>query len=129
MKSFLFIIFVMPLMLAPKTSQARISSNTETCDSGMTGVECRKIVTEYRDDGSGEWLKAGVVFQFRSTNGRSCNVNGKLTNAKNIHMIYKTSSFKKSGEWSKPGLVIEQIKEGAWSHSTTWKIDCEEENI
>ena len=124
MKPFLFIIFVMPLMLAPITSQARISTDTETCDSGIAGVQCRKIVTEYRDDGSDEWLKAGVAFQFRSTNGKSCNVNGKLTNAKNMRMIYKTSYPKKSGEWSKPGLVIEQIREGAWSHSTTWKIDC-----
>ena len=80
----LFIIFVIPLMLVPITSQAGISSNTEICDSGMAGVECRKIVTEYRDDGSNEWLKAGVVFQFRSTNGESCNVHGQLTNAKNV---------------------------------------------
>ena len=129
MKPSLFIIFFIPLMIAPITSQARISTNTETCDSGMAGVQCRKIVTEYRDDGNDKWLKAGVAFQFRSSNGRSCNVNGKLTNAQNMLMIYKTSNFKKSGEWSKPGLVIEQIKEGAWSHSTTWKIDCEEENI
>ncbi len=129
MKPFLFIIFVIPLILSPITSQARISTNTEACDSGMTGVQCRKIVTEYRDAGSGEWLKAGVAFQFRSTNGKSCNVRGELTNAKNIHITYKTSDFKKSGEWSKPGLVIEQIKEGAWSHATTWKIDCEEEKI
>ena len=116
-------------MFVPIASQARISSDIETCESGMVGVQCRKIITEYRDDGSKEWLKAGVVFQFRSTNRKSCNVQGKLTNAKNMHMTYKTSDFKESGEWSKPGLVIEQVKEGAWSHSTTWKIDCEEENI
>lgn len=120
----LFIIFVKSLMLIPITSHARISSDTETCDSGMAGVQCRKIVTEYRDDGSDEWLRAGVAFQFRSTNGESCNVHGKLNNAKNMRMIYNTSYPKKSGEWSKPGLVIEQISEGAWSHSTTWKIDC-----
>ena len=129
MRPFLFIITFIPLMIAPITSQARISTNTETCDSGMTGVQCREIITEYRDDSNGKWLKAGVTFQFRSTNGKSCNVLGKLTNAQNMLMIYKTSNFKKSGEWSKPGLVIQQIKEGAWSHSTTWKIDCEEENI
>ena len=128
MKLSLFIFFI-PLMIAPITSQARISTNTETCNSGMTGVKCRKIVTEYRDDGNDKWLKAGVAFQFRSTNGKSCNVHGKLANAQNMLMVYKTSNFKKSGEWSKPGLVIKQIKEGAWSHSTTWKIDCEEEKI
>ena len=129
MKLFLFIIFVIPLTFVPVASQARISRDIETCTSGMAGVECRKIITEYRDDGSQEWMKAGVAFQFRSTNGKSCDVHGKLTNAKNMHMTYKKSDFKKSGEWSKPGLVIEQIKEGEWSHSTTWKIECEEENI
>ena len=115
----------MPLILAPITSQARIKTTTATCDSGIADVQCRKIVTEYRDDGSGKWLKAGVAFQFRSTNGQSCNEHGKLTNAKNMRMIYETSYPKKSGEWSKPGLVIEQIREGAWSHATTWMIDCE----
>ena len=95
----------------------------------MAGVQCRKVFTEYRDDNSNKWLKAGVSFQFRSTNGKSCNVHGKLTNAKNMRMIYNTSDFKKSGEWSEPGLVIEQIGEGAWSHATTWKIDCEEEKL
>jgi len=124
MKPFLIIIFVISLMLTPITSQAIISTHTESCDSGMANVQCRKIVTEYRDDGSGEWLKAGVAFQFRSLNGKSCNVHGELTNAKNMRMIFETSYPKESGEWSKPGLVIEQIREGAWSHSTTWKIDC-----
>lgn len=124
MNPFLYIILVMSLVFTPITSQALISSNIVPCESGMADVECRKIVTEYRDDENGEWLKAGVVFQFRSTNNKSCNVHGKLANSNNMHMIYKTASPKASGEWTKPGLVIKQIKEGAWSHSATWKIDC-----
>ena len=124
MRTFFIITFVMPLLFIPITLLARILSNTEPCNSGMIGVECRKIVTEYRDDESGKWMKAGITFQFRSTNGKSCNVHGKLANAKNMRLIYKTTALKKSGEWSKPGLVIKQINEGAWSHSATWKIDC-----
>ena len=64
MKTFLFLICSIPLLLVSVASQARIKSTTATCDSGMIGVECRKIVTvtDYRDNNDREWPKASVSF-------------------------------------------------------------------
>jgi len=126
MKPFLYLIFLIPMVLAPVISQARIKTTTATCDSGMADIECRKIVTvtDYRDDSNLEWPKVLVSFQFRSTNSNSCKVQGRLTNTKNMRIIYNTSYLNKSGEWIKPGLVIEQIRKGAWPHSIDWRISC-----
>ena len=126
MKPLLFLIFVLPLLLVPITSQANNTTTTGTCDSGMSGIECRKIVivTNYQDDNNHEWKKARVSFQFRSTNGKSCTVHGKLRKAENIRMVYNTSYLNNPCEWTKPGLVIEQIRKGIWPHSINWRISC-----
>jgi hypothetical protein len=126
MKPFLFLIFFLPLTLVPVTSQARIKTTTTTCDSGITGVECRRIVSvsDYQDDNNREWPKARISFQFRSINGKSCKAQGKLSHTKNMRIIYNTSYLHKSGEWIEPGLVIEQIRKGIWPHSINWRISC-----
>ena len=131
MKLFLFLIFFSPLVLAPVTSQARIKTTTATCDSGMAGVECRKIVvvTDHHDDSNHKWRKARVSFQFRSTSSNSCKVQGKLTRTENMRIIHNTSYLNKSGEWIKPGLVIEQIRKGIWPHSINWRISCKTVNF
>ena len=126
MKKFLFLICFIPLVLVSVTSQARIKSTTAICDSGMVGIECRKIVTmiDYRDDNNREWKKARVSFQFRSTNGKSCIVHGELSESENMRIIYNTSYVNNPGNWAKPGLVIEQISKGIWPHSINWRISC-----
>ena len=126
MRQFSVLIFLMLLTLSPVISQARTKTTTATCDSGMSGVECRKIVTvtDYQEDSNRNWPKARVSFQFRSTNGNSCKVQGKLTHATNMRIIYNTSYLNKPGEWIKPGIVIEQIRKGIWPHSVNWRISC-----
>ena len=114
------------MILTPVTSQASDTITTGACDSGMSGIECRKIVTitNYQDGNNQEWKRARISFQFRSTNGNSCTVQGKLSEAENMRMIYNISYLNNPGEWSEPGLVIEQIRKGIWPHSINWRISC-----
>ena len=126
MKPFLFLIFIIPLALSSVTLQAGNATTAGTCDSGMSGIECRKVVTvtNYQGDNNHKWKKARISFQFRSTNGKSCTVKGKLSETENMRMIYNTSYINNLGEWIEPGLVIEQIRKGVWPHSINWRISC-----
>lgn len=87
MRPYLILIFSILLVFVPVTSQSSNTTTTGVCDSGMNGIECRKIVTvtNYQDDNKLEWQKIRVSFQFRSTNDQLCTtVRGKLTKAENM---------------------------------------------
>jgi len=106
---------------------SKVTKSIEACYTGIPGLECRKIVTDtnYRNDGSGEWLKPNHALQFRSTNGKSANirVNKSRSSFRNSKVIYKSAYVNKRGDWSKPGLVVEARGEEAWSYDLNYNIE------
>ena len=126
MRSSLFLIYFIPTLFIPTILHAGNTTNSGICDSGINGIECRKIVTvtNHLDSTNREWKKARVSYQFRSTNGQSCTVRGEINEAENMRIIYNTSYINTPDEWAKPGLVIEQIRKGIWPHSINWQISC-----
>ena len=119
--SYLFFSFVFSSSL-----HARVDKSTEYCSSGSSNIECRKIETRtnYKNNGSGDWLKSSDAYQFRSKNGKSCKMKGSLRNKNNVKLVYSSAYVNKRGDWSKPGLLVEQRKEGAWRYNINWKFSC-----
>jgi hypothetical protein len=107
-------------------TQAKVIKDTNWCQSGKNSIECRVIETRtnYRDDGSGDWVKSSDAYQFRSKDGSKCKVRGNLTSASNTKMTYTSTYVNSSGDWSKPGLVAEQRKEGQWQYRIRWEFEC-----
>jgi hypothetical protein len=114
------------LLCCSQMASARVDKSTRSCNSGSPQVDCRIIETRtnYKDDGSGDWLQSSDAYQFRSRNGLGCKIRGELTTSSNTKLTYSSTYANKSGEWSAPGLVAEQRKEGGWSYNISWNMNC-----
>jgi len=114
-------VLILVVSWGPVTAQARIDKRTVSCDSGYSWVECRKVIT---DPSEGEWLRPSHAYQFRTTNGRSCNIEGRLTRARNADMNYANCYMNRNGSWCEPGLKFEQDDDGPWSYEFDWRMEC-----
>jgi|GEM_PF-2086804 len=114
------------LVTMPLTLSASVHKSTETCNSGRSNVKCQviKTNTNYRKNGSGDWLKSSALYQFRSTDGSSCKINGSLKSANNAKLVYRSTTASRSGDWGGSGIKVEQKNEGRWNYQLGWEISC-----
>ncbi|MBN1904313.1 MAG: hypothetical protein JW927_04370 [Deltaproteobacteria bacterium] len=120
MKRVKFILFFIFMGLCFSTYVlSKVLTSEDSC-SCASGLECRKIITDtdYRNDGSGDWLHSNHVYQYKSKNGKSCNVTVNIVSSRfiNCKVIYQSCYVSENGAWSKPGIVIEALGEGEWSY-------------
>lgn len=114
------------MLTMPLTLSAAVKKSTVSCNSGMSNVQCRIVQTRtnYRNNGSGDWLKSNDTYQFRSTNGKFCKIKGSLTRATNAKLVYSSTNASRSGDWGGSGIQVSQKKEGRWDYSINWNITC-----
>jgi len=120
----LLLTFIIFLSAYPTSSHAWVKTSEESYHTGMQGLEGRKIITKtnYRNDGSGEWLKSSTKYQFRTTNGKSCKVKATLNSRTNAKLRYSTGHMPSSGRWG-GDIIVVQKKEGTYRWNIHFDFD------
>ena len=114
----LSLIFTLPII-------AKVRESTRSHSTGIAGLECRvtKVETDYKKDGSGDWVKPYEKYEFRSTGGERFKLvvdmdRSSFTNCK-LSPSYPLIADK-YGNWS-GSWNIESIDGSAYSYNLRWR--------
>ena len=121
------LLIILLLAAAVFTVTAKVTKRTESSSTGIQGLKSQKIITEtnYKADGSGDWLKPNTAFQFATTNGKGCKITADKSRSslRNCKITYSSTYANKAGRWSSPGIVIEALGEGSYSYNLSYKVE------
>lgn len=118
---------LLAMMVVP-VIHAKITKHEETVYVSEPGMEAKKIITDtdWKRDGSGDWLHPNHMISFRTTDGRwaDIRVDKALSTFTNCKLVYSSVHASSDGEWSGSGILIEAIEgDKPWNYRIIWNIN------
>jgi hypothetical protein len=103
-----------------------IRKSEESFETGVPGLEGKKVETEtdWKPDGSGEWLKPNHTMYFCTTNGKAAEIAvvKEQCTLNNCKIVYSKVWAPRNGDWSGP-IQVEAIQgDKPWSYNLVWRV-------